>query len=76
REHINLPPAYPDSRISVDTFRLPAGVAANALYTDLGEVGVHVLPGPYTLCVCDNFAVGVVGGGGGAGLPARWAPLN
>lgn len=45
RENINLPPAYPDSRISVDTFRLPAGVAANALYTDLGEVGVHVLPG-------------------------------
>ncbi|MFI7000151.1 pyridoxal phosphate-dependent aminotransferase [Nocardia sp. NPDC050175] len=45
REHINLAPAYPESRISVDTFRLPEGVEASALYTELGEAGVHVLPG-------------------------------
>ncbi|PXX71240.1 aspartate/methionine/tyrosine aminotransferase [Nocardia tenerifensis] len=45
REHINLAPAYPESRISVDTFRLPDGVEAGALYAELGEVGVHVLPG-------------------------------
>ncbi|MFI9504589.1 pyridoxal phosphate-dependent aminotransferase [Nocardia sp. NPDC052566] len=45
REHIKLTPAYPDSRISVDVFRLPAGVRATALYTELKEAGVHVLPG-------------------------------
>ncbi|MFE9577510.1 pyridoxal phosphate-dependent aminotransferase [Nocardia sp. NPDC006044] len=45
RDHINLAPAYPESRISVDTFRLPEGVEASALYTELGEIGVHVLPG-------------------------------
>ncbi|WP_167768700.1 pyridoxal phosphate-dependent aminotransferase [Nocardia sp. CS682] len=45
RNNIKLTPAYPDSRISVDTFRLPEGVAASALYAELGEVGVHVLPG-------------------------------
>ncbi|MFF3225649.1 aminotransferase class I/II-fold pyridoxal phosphate-dependent enzyme [Nocardia suismassiliense] len=45
RNNIKLTPAYPDSRISVDTFRLPEGVTAGALYAELGEVGVHVLPG-------------------------------
>lgn len=45
RDQIKLTPAYPESRISVDTFRLPAGIQANTLYLELLEVGVHVLPG-------------------------------
>ncbi|WP_067651211.1 pyridoxal phosphate-dependent aminotransferase [Nocardia harenae] len=45
RDHIKLSPAYPDSRISVDTFQLPEGVEAHALYTALDAGGVHVLPG-------------------------------
>jgi hypothetical protein len=45
RRLLRLGPAYPDSRISVDTFRLTEGVAAAELYAELEGVGVHVLPG-------------------------------
>ncbi len=45
RRHIGLKPAYPDSRISVDTFQLPEGVRANELYLRLKEQSVHILPG-------------------------------